>query len=76
MEHFPDGYGLLPAIDDASVRHALRIRSDEIIVLRYHNASRGSGELKMRHIGRADQASFRRRNHFDIPAPKAVRDMA
>jgi hypothetical protein len=49
---------------------------DEIIVLRYHNAAGGGGELKVRRIGRADQASFRRRSHFDVSAPKTTRDMA
>jgi hypothetical protein len=52
------------------------MKFDEIIVLRYHNTSGRGGELKVRRIGRADQASFRRRSHFDVSAPKAIRDMA
>ena len=75
-EHFSDGCGLLPAIDDASVRHASGMKFDEIIVLRYDNTSGRGGELKATHVARADQASFRRRSHFDVSAPKAIRDMA
>ena len=75
-EDFPDGCGLLPAIDDAGVRPASGMKFDEIIVLRYHNTSGGGGELKVIHVARADQASFRRRSHCDVSAPKAIRDMA
>ena len=75
-EHLPDGHGLLPAIDDASVGHASGMKFDEIIVLRYHNTSGRGGELKVRHISRADQARLRRGNHLDIATPKASRDVA
>ena len=52
------------------------MKFDEIIVLRYHNTSGRGGELKVRHISRADQARLRRGNHLDIATPKASRDVA
>jgi hypothetical protein len=52
------------------------MKFDEIIVLRYHNTSGGGGEFEVTHVARADQANFRRRSHFDVSAPKAIRDMA
>jgi hypothetical protein len=75
-EHFPDWHGLLLAVGDASVGHALGMEPEEIIVLRYHDTSGGAGELKVRQISRASQAHFHRGGHFDVAPPKASRDVA
>lgn len=74
-EHFPDRHGLLLAVGDACVAHALRMEPEKVIVLRYHDTSGRNGELKVRHISRADQARFRRASHVDVAPPKASRDV-
>jgi len=48
---------------------------EKVIVLRYHDTSGRNGELKVRHISRADQARFRRGSHVDVAPPKASRDV-
>jgi hypothetical protein len=55
-DHFPDRHRLLLTVGDASVGRALYMEPKKIIVLRYYDTAGGGGELKVRHIGRADQA--------------------
>ena len=55
--------------------HALRMEPEKIIVLCYADTSRGFGELKLRHISRADQAHFRHGSHVDVAPPKASGDV-
>ena len=75
-EHFPYRHGLLPTVGDAGVGRALHVEPDKINVLRHYDTSGGGGELEVRHIGRADQARFRRGNHLNVPPPKTSGNVA
>lgn len=73
-KHLPHGHGLLLAVGNAGVGHALCMEPEEVIVLSYDDTSGGGGELKMRHISRADQPCIRGRGDIDVATPKAGRD--
>ena len=74
-EHFPDGRGLLLAVADARVGHALRMEPEKVIVLCHESASGRCGELKLRNVGPADQARVRGSGHVDVAPPKTGRDV-
>jgi hypothetical protein len=73
-KHLPHGHGLLMAVGDAGVGHALCVKPEEVIVLSYADTSGGGGELEVRHISRADQTCFRSRSDVDVAPPKAGSD--
>ena len=53
-EYFPNCSRLLPAIRDACVRYAFRMKPEEVSVVRYQNASRGGCECEVHRVVRTE----------------------
>jgi hypothetical protein len=51
------------------------METEKIVVLRDHDTSGRSGELKLLHIGRAEQARIRSGSQVDVAPPEASRDV-
>ena len=74
-EHLPDRHGVLLTVSDARVGHSLRVQPEKIVVLCDHDAPAGSGELKVRPIGSANQPGAYGSSHVDVAMPKTSGDI-